>query len=94
MQAICCGYLAWHVEYAHIPAALYILKMKHESPAANGEARHPQFKVRTCENLTSSPVGMFVVLYVVPDSVDIDGVSMSRDKMMPASLVESFSSQS
>lgn len=58
VQTICCGYLVWHRDHVHIPAQLYIPKMKHK-------ALRPMFKpdihgsvyVRTCKILAALPLG-------------------------------------
>lgn len=81
VQAMCCGYLVWQQDHVHIPAQPYILQMKHKAP-------WPMFKPdihgyvlsKNIRDLRCSPVGMFVVLFVVPESVNMDGISKQRDK--------------
>lgn len=76
VQAMCCGYLVWHQDHVHIPAQPYILQMKHKAP-------WPVFKPdirghvesKNTRDSRRSPVGMFVVLSVVPESMNMDGIS-------------------
>lgn len=73
VQTMCCGYLVWHAAHVHIPAPLYILKMKH------GQWLSQTFggcvSSQNMRDPHHSPAGMFVVLAAGPQSEDMAGIS-------------------